>query len=98
LKTFHVSFARLFEVEIKAEDGKAAKVLADQVAAQFPENTCTLLSIVEDGYVEKPCAACEAGDLEKPEKPPGGRPNGGGAPGTPVVKQEVLVDQIAQVA
>lgn len=95
MKTFHVKFSREFDVEIQAGDTTAAGIIARNIAGQFPRGTCKVLSVIVHGYVEKPCADCQADD---PAKPPGGRPNGGGSPGTPVVRTEELVDQIAKVA
>lgn len=93
MKKFTVKLQRDFEVEVEAEDIVIADALARQVLAQFPEGTCKLLSIKADDYKEPP----EEPD-PVPFKPRGGKPNGGGTPGTPVVRNEILVDQIAEAA
>lgn len=89
MKKFNVKFSREFEVEIEAENTQIAEALTHQVMAQFPPDTCKLLSIIAEGV-----------QIETSDKPtpPFGRPNGGGSPGTPVARQEVLVDQIAKAA
>jgi hypothetical protein len=91
MKKYFVVFQRDFEVEVEAESTADAAVLARQIVAQFPAGTCKLLSIKAEDYVEPPEPAT-------PPSKPRGRPNGGGTPGTPVVKKEVLADAIAEAA
>lgn len=92
MKNFNVRFAREFEVQVQADETAIAEVLAKRVIAQFPKDSCKLLSIIAEG--------CEVESVSPPEKPqpPFGRPNGGGTPGTPVVRVEELVDQVAEAA
>lgn len=92
MNKFTAKIQRDFELEVEAEDLKIAAGLVQQIILQFPPGTAKVLWIVPEGVVAVP-----ADDPEKPQ-PPFGRPNGGGTPGTPVVKQEILVDQIAKVA
>lgn len=84
---FHAKFLREFVIEIEAnsmtEAQKAARLCMSQIEG------AKLMSIHVDGYKEPP----------EPQKPlPFGTPPKGGSPGTPVVKQEILVDQIAEAA
>lgn len=97
---FIVKFVRQFEAEIEAESTEAAVALAQGIVKEFPTDTCRVLSIVTEGYVEQPCPACEAGDIQRSEGThPHGNPSGGGnTPGTPTVKVPMLVDQIAEAA
>lgn len=92
MKNYSVKFAREFEVQVQADTLEVAQVLARRVIAQFPTDSCKLLSIIAEG--------CEVESVSPPEKPqpPFGRPSGGGTPGTPVVRVEELVDQIAEAA
>lgn len=92
MNKYRIKFQRDFEVDVEAEGIQLAEGIGKAILAQFPKDTCKLLSIEAHGEV----AAVQP---EKPTPPfkPRGRPNGGGTPGTPVVRQqEVLVDQIAQ--
>lgn len=89
MKKFTVKFQRDFEAEIEAVDIDIAGTIAHNIVAQFPAGTCKLLSVLPEGYV--PPADPE------PVRPRGGPPSGG-TPGTPVVKQEILADQIAKAA
>lgn len=98
MKKFHVKFVREFEVDVEADDAVIANKLANAILAQFPAGTCRLLSIIAEGYVEAECAGCAVDPMNPHGRPRGGNPNGGGSPGTPVVKQEVLVDQVAEAA
>ncbi len=99
MKKFNATLVREFQVGIEADSAAIAERIAHQVMAQFPAGTCRLLSLIEDGYEEKPCAACDAGDLKKPDQPPPhGTPTPGGSPGTPTVSVPVLVDQVAKAA
>lgn len=91
MKKFTVKFQREFEVEVEADSLETAEQLARQVLLQFPPQTAKLLSILPEGYIEPVAPPPQL-------SPPRGRPLGGGSPGTPVVKQEVLVDQIAEAA
>lgn len=52
MKTYHVTFARKFEVDVQAESIELAKALANRVMAEFPADSCKLLSIYADDYVE----------------------------------------------
>lgn len=96
MKKFSVKFLREFEVEVEAVSTAAAQAMAERIVAQFPEGTCKLLSVIAEG-VEVEVAA-EITEQGRTTPPRGGRPNGGGSPGTPVVRTEVLVDQIAEAA
>lgn len=97
MKKFTVTFVRKFEVDIEALDTESAGKLASQIIGQFPEGTCRLLSVIEEGAKVEVLAEISEGGRTTP--PRGGKPNGGGSPGTPVVRQqEVLVDQIAEAA
>lgn len=98
MKKFSVKFLREFEVEVQANSGDAASKLAGAILAQFPKDTCKLLSIVAADYVEGECAGCAVDPMNPHGKPRGGPPDMGGSPGTPVVRQEVLVDQVAEAA
>jgi hypothetical protein len=99
MKKFSVKFIREFEVEVQAEDTATAKLMADAVIAQFPKDSCRLLSVVAEDALEE-CATCRDEGPIKPVDPPrrGGPPNLGGNPGGTVVKVPVLVDQIAEAA
>jgi hypothetical protein len=97
MRKFTAKYQREFEVEIEAKTTAEADVLARGVLAQFPEGTIKLLSCVADDYIEGECTDCTP-DPMNPTGKPGGNPNKGGTPGTPVVKQEVLVDQVAEAA
>lgn len=52
MKKFHVKFSRVFEVDVTAETLDVAQMLARNVIAQFPKDSCTLLSIIPEDYVE----------------------------------------------
>lgn len=91
MKKFSVKFLREFEVEIQAESAEIASQLAAKVLAQFPKDSCKLLSIIQEGV------KTEEAD-PGPRRPRGGPPNLGGSPGTPVIRQEVLIDQVAKAA
>lgn len=97
MKKFTVKFVREFEVEVQAEDASAAKLLADRVLTQFPKGTTKLLSLVAEDYVESKCAGCAVDPLN-PHGKPRGNPDGGGSPGTPVIRIEELADQVAEAA
>lgn len=99
MKQFKVKFVREFEVGVEAEDAVHAKSLADEIVKQFPADTCRLLSVIDDAYVEGECGGC-AVDPHKPYgKPKGPKPDpSGGSPSTPVMKVPMLVDQVAQAA
>lgn len=90
MSKFTVKFQRDFEVDIEVESTAHAQVWAQTMILQFPKETCKILSIIREGV-----------EVETtPDKPPTpfGRPNGGGSPGTPVIRVETLVDQIAEAA
>ena len=91
MNKYRIKFQRDFEMDVEAEGIQLAEKIGQAILAQFPKDTCKLLSIEAHGEV----AAVQP---EKPQPPlkPRGRPNGGGTPGTPVARREVLVDQIAQ--
>lgn len=92
MSKFSVKFLREFEVDIQAEDTKIAEQLAQRILSQFPPGTVKLLSVIAEGAV-----VIADGEPSPPTKP-WGNPNGGGSPGTPIVRREVLVDQIAEAA
>lgn len=101
MKQFKVKFARTFEVDVAAENGAVAQAVADSIMAQFPADSCTLLSIIAEDHVEGECAGCAVDMMKpygKPKGPPGGPPNMGGSPATPVIRLPVLEDQIAAAA
>lgn len=99
MKKFSVKFLREFEVEIQADNGDSAAQIASSILAQFPKGSCKLLSIVAEDYIERGCTACEEGTIKPSSgKPPHGNPGGGGSPGTPVVRTEEMVDQVAEAA
>jgi hypothetical protein len=101
MKKFTVKFLREFEVEIEAENGAHAKNIAERILTQFPAGTCKLLSLVAEDYTEQPCQGClDFGPIksEVGTPPRGGHPNGGGSPGTPIIRTEEIVDQIAAAA
>ena len=82
---YNVKFTRVIEGQIEASSLEEAAKAAREHVAQIPGGK--LLSILPEGYVD-------------PDgKPPVG-PRGPATPtpGTPVVKQDVLVDQIAKAA
>ena len=60
MQTYKVKFSRDFEVDIHAGTLPLAEQLAKQVIAQFPADSCKLLSIIPGGYVEPPDAANDA--------------------------------------
>lgn len=93
MKKFSVKFLREFEVDIEAEDTKIAEQLAQQILSQFPAGTVKLLSVIAEGAV-----VIADGEPSPPTKPWGSPNGGGGSPGTPIVRQEVLIDQIAEAA
>ena len=82
---YNVKFTRVIEGQIEASSLEEAAKAACEHVAQFPGGK--LLSILPEGYVDPD------------SKPPVG-PRGPSTPtpGTPVVKQEVLADQIAKAA
>lgn len=84
-------FERTFECEVMAKDIKEAQTLARFALKEFPEGTCRMVSLKRDGYVDPPDAPAPT-PVKPRNKPPGG------SPGTPIVRQEVLVDQIAEAA
>lgn len=81
-------FIRAFSGEIEAKDLAEAERFARDVVNQFSPGTAKLLSIHPEGYIDPD------------DKPTFTGPRGPDAPtpGTPVVKQDVLVDQIAKAA
>lgn len=84
---YTAKFSRTFEAVIEAENIVEAQKLARDVVNQFSPGVAKLLSILPEGYVDPD------------SKPPvGPRSPDAPTPGTPVVKQDVLVDQIAKVA
>lgn len=98
MKKFTVKFLREFEVEVQADSGDMASQIAASILAQFPKDSCKLLSIVAENYVEGECAGCAVDPMSPHGKPRGGKPNGGGSPGTPTISVPVLVDQVAEAA
>ena len=86
---FDVKIQREVQVEIEAVCLEDAERLANKIVSEL--EPAKLLSIHVEGYVEPV-------EPEAPTPPFRGKPNGGGSPGTPVVKTEVLVDQVAKVA
>jgi hypothetical protein len=84
---FLAIIARKFEVEVQADTLQNAEAIARQIVGQL--GTAKLLSVRAEGVAD---------DTTAPPLPPRGRPDLGGSPGTPVVKTEILVDQIAKVA
>ena len=86
-KKYTAKFSRTFEAVIEAENIVEAQKLARDVVNQFSPGVAKLLSILPEGYVDPD------------NKPPvGPRSPDAPTPGTPVVKQEILVDQIAKAA
>lgn len=63
MNKFNVKFQRDFEVQIEADTVELAEKLANQVLAQFPKDTCKLLSIIPEGYVE-PVESTEGGPID----------------------------------
>lgn len=51
---FNAQFIKTFELEIEADDLKAAEAITTRFIAQFPAGTVRRLSIHPEGYVEKP--------------------------------------------
>lgn len=99
MKKFKVKFSREFEVDVEAESGTIAEAMARSIITQFPPGTCKLLSVIAEGHGEMECAGCAVDPMNPYGKPRGPKPDGhGGTPGTPVVRQEVLVDQVAEAA
>lgn len=98
MKKFKVKFVREFEVQIQAENGAMASQVGSSIIAQFPKDTCKLLSIIAEDYVESECSGCAVDPMNPKGKPRGGPPNLGGNSGGTVVKVPVLVDQIAAAA
>lgn len=86
---FIVRLLRELEIRIDADNVALAEAYVRDSLKRNPE-PLKVLSILPEGYVEPP-------EPSRPT-PPFGRPNGGGTPGTPVVKREILVDQIAEAA
>lgn len=97
MKKYNVKFVREFEVEVEAVSTGAATAIAERIMAQFAPGSCKLLSVVAEGVEVEVVAELGLGSGRAPP-PRGGKPNGGGTPGTPVVRTEVLVDQIAEAA
>lgn len=94
MKKYIVRFLQQIEVEMDAPTLEDAQWQAKRIIAQYPPDTCILKSITPENYKEPPETPAPT-----PIRPrPGGRPNGGGSPGTPIVKCETLVDQIAEAA
>lgn len=82
---YNVKFTRVIEGQIEASSLEEAARAARAHVAQIPN--AKLLSILPGGYVDPD------------SKPPvGPRSPDAPTPGTPVVKQDVLVDQIAKAA
>jgi hypothetical protein len=100
MKKFKAKFLRIFEVEVEADDASDARTIGADIVGQFPQGTCKLLSVIEEGHEDATCAACA--DAEKngtgPHTPKGGPPTLGGSPATPVVKLPKLADQVAEAA
>lgn len=86
---FDVKIQREIDCQIEADTLANAEKIARDLVANIPNSK--LMSIHIEGYVEP-------AEPEKPTPPFRGKPTGGGTPGTPVVKTEVLVDQIAEAA
>lgn len=49
---FNAQFTKTFELEIEADDMKAAEAITTRFIAQFPAGTVRRLSIHPEGYVE----------------------------------------------
>lgn len=98
MKKFTVKFVREMEFETEAEDSAQARVIAEKTLTRYPKNTCKLLSIVAEDYVDGECAGCAVDPMNPHGKPRGGPPNLGGNSGGTVVKLPVLVDQVAEAA
>lgn len=93
MKKYTIKFQRDFVVEVGAENLTAVERLSRDLVAGFPADTCKLLSIIaEDAVVEH-----TAPDI-KPPTSPLGRPPTRPTPGTPTIRQDVLVDAIAKAA
>lgn len=92
MKKYFAVFLRKFEVEIEADDIKAAQVKAETVVTQFPPETCKLHSITAEDYVAPP------EDPVKPYKDPGPKPKGGGTPGTPTIAALIITDATRRAA
>lgn len=99
MKTFKVKFVREFEVDVEADSGVGAANIAATILEQFPKDTCKVLSIIAEDYVEGECTGCAVDPMKPHGKPKGPKPDpSGGSPATPVMKVPVLVDQIAVAA
>lgn len=92
MKTYNVRYTREFTTQVKADSIAIAEPLARLVLAKLHEPTARLLYILEEGV-----QISEPDGTPTPPRP-FGRPNGGGSPGTPIVWQETLAEQIAKVA
>lgn len=97
MKKFAVKFLREFEVEVVAENSASAQTIASNILAQFPKDSCKLLSIIAEG-VDVEVLAEIGGETGRKPPPPKGPPNMGGSPATPVIRLPVLADQIAAAA
>lgn len=61
---YHAKFSRVFEVTIEADSIVYAEKLVEGVIKQFPADTCKMLSIHVDGYVDLPNTTIEASGVE----------------------------------
>lgn len=94
MKKYKIKIQRDFEAEIDAVDITEAAHVAKRILAGFPPGTAKILYIVQEGVEAVPVQP----DSTPTPPRPFGRPRGGGSPGTPVVRRDILVDAIAKVA
>lgn len=88
---YHAKFSRVFEVTIEADNIHYAQKLIEGVIKQFPADTCKMLSIHVDGYVEP------VEPQKTPPHPPfGGNPGPSG--GTPNENRPVVIELVDQIA
>lgn len=52
MKKYNVQFLRRFDVEVQADNVGAAQLAVEAILAQFEKDSCKVLSIVPEGYVE----------------------------------------------
>lgn len=88
MNKFRVTFLREFLMEIEADNLTMAQDDAHRLALSFPEGNAKVLSIYVDGYIASPDAPSPAPFTPRNIPP-------GGTPGTPIVREEELVDQVA---
>lgn len=89
---FTIKYQHEFTAVVEAADLIEAERIARKELSAEPRTK--LLYIAAEGVVAVPTEPDG-----KPTPPrPFGRPNGGGTPGTPVLKKDILVDAIAKAA